>query len=96
LFWLGAIGLAVGLVLRLTPSIAKPFYVVWYFLACCVGFVVGNILVAALYYIVVTPLGLLLRAMGKLSLRKGVDKTAATYWRDAEKAVDLARYYRQY
>ena len=59
--WLGVIGLAAGIVLWLLPQIARPFYVVWYFIACCMGVVVGNLLFALFFYLVFTPLGLLLR-----------------------------------
>src|SRR5215470_14039276 len=58
---LGGIGLVVGIILWLLPQIAKPFYVVWYFLACCIGIVVGNVLFSLFFYLVFTPLGLLLR-----------------------------------
>src|ERR1022692_2557624 len=94
--WLGIVGLAVGIILWLLPQIAKPFYLVWYFLACCMGFVVGNTLFALFFYLIFTPLGLLLRLRKNPGLTKGFDKSRKTYWRDAEKAVDLKRYYRQF
>ena len=78
------------------PQIAKPFYFVWYFLACCMGFVVGNLLFALFFYLIFTPLGLLLRLRKNQGITKGFDKSRKTYWRDAEKAVDLKRYYRQF
>jgi hypothetical protein len=94
--WLGIIGLAVGIILWLLPQIAKPFYVVWYFIACCMGIVIGNVLFALFFYLVFTPLGLLLRLRRKKALTKGFDKSRKSYWRDAEKSVDLKRYYRQF
>ena len=94
--WLGGIGLAVGIILWLLPQIAKPFYVVWYFLGCCIGIVVGNVLFSLFFYLVFTPLGLLLRLRKNKAINKGFDKSAKTYWRDAEKVVDLKRYYRQF
>jgi len=94
--WLGGIGLAVGIILWLLPQIAKPFYVVWYFLGCCIGIVVGNVLFSLFFYLVVTPLGLLLRLRKNPAITKGFDKSAKTYWRDTEKIVDLKRYYRQF
>lgn len=94
--WLGVIGSVAGAVLWLLPSIARPFYVVWYFIASCIGFVVANLLLLAFYFLVITPIGLILGGLGKLTLRKGFDRDAATYWRDAEKTVDLQRYYRQF
>ena|SRR5437870_1022234 len=94
--WLGVFGLAIGIVLWLLPQIAKPFYVAWYFVACSIGIVVGNVLLSAFYFLVITPIGLAMRAAGRQPLRKGFAKDAATYWRDAEKSVDPQRYYRQF
>ncbi len=94
--WLGIAGCALGIILWLIPQIAKPVYVVWYFAACCVGIVVGNTLFALIFYLVFTPLGLVLRLRRNPAITKGFDKSRKTYWRDAEKAVDLKRYYRQF
>lgn len=94
--WLGVIGFAVGVVLWLLPQMAKPFYVAWYFLACCLGFVTGNLLFTLLFYLVFTPLGLLLQLRRNPPVTKGFDKSRKSYWRDAEKPVDLQRYYRQF
>jgi len=93
--WLGVIGLAAGIVLWLLPQIARPFYIVWYFIACCMGIVVGNLLFALFFFLVLTPLGLCLR-LRRNAFSKGFDKSRKSYWRDAEKAVDLKRYYRQF
>ena len=77
-------------------QIARPFYVVWYFLACCMGFVVGNVVFALFFYLVFTPFGLIWRASNRKAFLKGFDKSAPTYWQPAEKVVDLKRYYRQF
>ena len=94
--WLGAIGFFVGIILWLLPQIAKPFYVVWYFFACCMGIVIGNVLFALLFYLVFTPLGLCLRLRRNPPITKGFDKSRKSYWRGTEKPVDLKRYYRQF
>jgi hypothetical protein len=94
--WLGIIGLAVGVVLRLLPQIARPFYVAWYFIACCMGIVVGNIVFGLFFYLIFTPFGVLRRAASREAFTKGFDKSKPSYWRAADKAVDLKRYYRQF
>ena len=94
--WLGVVGLAAGIILWLLPQIAKPFYLVWYFIACCMGFVIGNLLFALFFYLIFTPLGLILRLRKNPGITKGFDKQRSSYWHDAEKPVDLKRYYRQF
>jgi hypothetical protein len=92
----GGGGLAVGLLLLALPQIARPFYVAWYFIACCIGTVVGNLALAIVFFVLVTGLGLLMRALGRRPVRKTFDKRAATYWQDAEHVDDPNRYYRQF
>ena len=94
--WLGVIGLAAGIILRLLPQIARPFYLAWYFIACCMGFVIGNLIFALFFYFIFTPLGLMLRLRKNQGITKGFDKSRNSYWREAEKQVDLKRYYRQF
>ena len=94
--WLAAIGAGAGAVFWLIPQIAKPFYLVWYFAACCIGIVVSNLLIAAFFYLVITPTGWLMRAIGRDPMARRFDRAAATYWRTAEKVVDPQRYFRQF
>lgn len=93
---IGGIGLAIGLVLLAVPGIARPFYVVWYGFACAIGLVVGNILLAVVFYILITGVGLAMRATGRCSISRTVDKRATTYWKDAKPANDPQSYYRQF
>ncbi len=92
----GGGGLAVGLLLLALPQIARPFYLAWYFVACCIGTVVGNLALAIVFFVLVTGLGLLMRLLGRRPVRKTFDKRAATYWQDAEQVDDPSRYYRQF
>jgi hypothetical protein len=92
----GGGGLALGLLLLALPQIARPFYVAWYFVACCVGTIVGNLALAIVFFVLVTGLGLLMRALGRRPVRKTFDKRATTYWQDAEHVDDPNRYYRQF
>ncbi len=94
--WLGVIGFAIGVILWLLPAIAKPFYLVWYFIACCMGFVIGNLLFGIFFFLIFTPIGLVMRRRGKFSKSMVFDKKSATYWQDVPKVTDLARYYRQF
>ena len=92
----GGIGFAIGLLLLVLPQIARPFYVLWYGFACAIGLVVGNILLAVVFYILITVVGIAMRVFGKGSIGKRLDKKATTYWKDARPATDPQRYYRQF
>ena len=95
-FWLGGIGGAGGAALWLLPRIAGPFYAVWHGIAACIGFVVGNSIATIVYYFVLTPVGLLVRAFGRDPLERRFEPEKESYWKDAEKVDDAERYFRQY
>jgi hypothetical protein len=92
----GGGGLALGLLLLVLPRIGRPFYVGWYFVACCIGIVVGNLALAIVFFVLVTGLGLLMRVLGRCPVRKTFDRGAATYWQEAEQVDEPNRYYRQF
>jgi hypothetical protein len=76
---LAGLGAGAGGVFWLIPQIARPFYIAWYFLACCIGIVVANLSLALLYYLIVTPTGLALRLAGRSPIRKRPDRTSRSY-----------------
>lgn len=93
---LGGIGAAAGVVFFAVPSTAKPFYIVWYALACCVGLVVSNVVLGLVFYLVVTGIGLFRRLCCKQSIRKGLDAASSTYWQTAPSAPNPERYFSQF
>ena len=94
--WLAAAGAAAGGVFGLVPQIARPFYIVWYFVACCFGIVLGNLLLGGFYYLALTPIGFCQRVFGRAAVVKNFDKHASSYWREAGPPAEPARYYKQY
>ena len=93
---LGSCGVLVGLLCFVLPRVALPFYLFWYGIACSIGIVVSNVILAAVYYIAITPVGLLLRIFGKDPMQRRIDPFAQTYWQDAEKNTPAERYFRQF
>ncbi len=93
---LGGLGAAAGVLFYAVPALAKPFYLVWYALACCIGLVVGNVLLGLIFYVLVTGIGLLKRLGGRQAIRKSPNPQADTHWVDAPPAPEPKRYYRQF
>jgi hypothetical protein len=93
---LGGIGAAAGALFYVLPGLARPFYVVWYALACCIGLVVGNVMLSLIYYLLVTGIGVGKRIVGGAGLCKAPDPRAKTYWIDAPPTPEPKRYYSQF
>lgn len=79
-----AVLIAVGLltVALLFPRVLGPLARAWLALGLGLHALVSPLVMALLYYTTVTPLGLLLRLLGKDLLRLRLDRAAPTYWID--------------
>ncbi len=93
---LAAAGVAVGLILLVVPALARPIYIGWYFMACCIGFIVANVLLSLFFFVAVTGVGVLLRIAGKSPIRKGLDRGAKSYWIEVKTVADARRYLSQF
>lgn len=60
------------------------------------GFVLSHVLIAIIYYLVVTPIALVFRAMGRDVLGKKLDPSAKTYWRDRGEPRPASSYFKLY
>lgn len=92
--WLGAGGFALGTLCWCLPRLARPIYLVWYALSGAVGLVVSNGVLALIFYLVVTPIGLILRICGRDALRRKWDRSASTYWIPSRPNTDSRDYFR--
>jgi hypothetical protein len=85
-----ALALAV-LACALRPRWFRGFYRAGMTASFHVGQVMGRVLLSAVFLLVVTPLGLLLRLTGKDLLQLRRDPGAVTYWRKARPPGPLER-----
>lgn len=65
--------------------ILRPLYIGWMAFAFVLGWINTRILLGAFFYLILTPIGLLLRLAGKDLLDLEIDRSAKTYWRKREK-----------
>jgi hypothetical protein len=61
-----------------------------------IGWVVSHVVFAAVYYLVFTPIGWLLRASGHDPMERQWDRAAMTYWKRRGEAPEAERYFRQF
>ena len=72
---------AVFLILGLINSrLLTPLNVLWFKLGMTLGAIISPIVMGIVFFIVVTPIGFILRIMGKDLLNKKYDKEKETYW----------------
>lgn len=78
---LSAFFLATGLVI---PIALSPIEWAWMKLAHVMGFVMTRVLVTLVFFLAITPTGLIFKLLGKDLLDRKIDKGADSYWIAAE------------
>ena len=83
LYFYGISGLFLILGL-IVPMALTPIEWVWMKFAKALGFVMNYVILTIVFFLVITPIGLILRLTGKDPLRLKFDNNARTYWIKAE------------
>jgi hypothetical protein len=93
-----AIASAVGVVVFLTglmaPAAVRPLYVVLMAVTLPVGWLVSRMLLLAIYFVLITPIGRVFRLFGRdhLALKR---PQVGSYWRPYRPPKDVGSYFRQ-
>ena len=90
------VGGLVGLATLLFARFGRGVFVVWMLAAEPIGWTISWIAMAVTYYVVVTPIGLLMRLLGHDPLHRQLEPQAHTYWVNRSGTTDPARYFRQF
>jgi hypothetical protein len=78
------------------PAAVKPLYLTLSVVTFPVGMVVSQLILAAIFYLVFAPAGLIGRLAGWNPMDSGFSRTAKSYWRPRTHQVPARRYFRQY
>ena len=80
------------------PRSLKAVYLAWMSLALVLGLIVSTVILTVFFYLIVTPIGLLARAVGKDFLSLRLDPGASSYWikRDTSTPKQRHEYERQF
>jgi hypothetical protein len=75
---------------------SRWLYVTLTIVALPIGFVLSQVLMALIYYLVITPIGLVFRAIGRDAMGRKLDAKCASYWHDRGPARKPSTYFRLY
>ncbi len=74
---LGAVFLGLGLA---WPGVLKPVHRVWMTIAVLMGWLMTRVILTVLFFVLITPISLLGRVLGRGFLEKSFDREASSYW----------------
>jgi Saxitoxin biosynthesis operon protein SxtJ len=89
-------GLLVALLYHALPPIRRFVYLGWMKVTYPIGWTVSHLALAAVFYLVVTPIGLIMRLFGRDPMQRRRSPKATTYWAPRASGVDTARIFRQF
>lgn len=79
------------------PTFMRLVYLGMSYAAWPIGFVVSHVILAMVYYVVLTPIGLAMRLAGRDPMNRRLDREATSYWIERPSGpVDAERYFRQF
>ena len=78
----------------MAPMILKPFYLIWMIFAVILGWVMTRVILSMLFYLILTPIGLITRLLGEdfLSLNR---VNSGSYWNNRDAVEKLKQDYRK-
>ncbi|MDD5128605.1 MAG: SxtJ family membrane protein [Candidatus Omnitrophica bacterium] len=77
------------------PGLLKPVYIVWMKLAFILGWLNTRFLLIVLFYLVLTPIGLMIKLFGIDLLERKINKDRKTYWKIKESPVGPSLAYKR-
>jgi len=61
-----------------------------------IGIIISSVVLMVIYYVVLTPIGVVLRLTGHDPMKRNFDRTAKTYWTSRQQEVETERYFKQF
>jgi hypothetical protein len=93
---LGAAALGLGLPGLVRPRLLRPVFVGWMMLTFPIGWLMSQVILLLMFGLVITPIGLCFKAIGRDALGLRRTGPVTSYWRPKPMPVDVRRYFRQY
>ena len=91
-----AFGLITFIISKISLKLTKMIYLGMILLTMPIGWVVSFILMAAVYFLMLAPLGLIFRLIGRDPLYRRFDPTAESYWMSRRPPKGLEQYFHQF
>lgn len=89
-------GAVIGITGLARPDWVRYVYVAWMVAFSPIAFVVSNLIVAVVFYLVVAPIGFAMKLVRRDALHLELRDETTSYWQEKQMPKDPRRYFRQY
>lgn len=86
--WPAGIGAPLVVLGAVVPSILRPVYFAWMSMAVVLGFVMTRVILTLFFFLVLTPVGLFFKLIGRDALHRKIDRSGTTYWIDKKYDIE--------
>lgn len=93
---LGIVGVLSGILAVAAPIALKPLFLGLSLIGAPIGFVVSHLVLTIIYYLVITPIALVFKLIGRDALHRKLDPAADSYWIPRAEPRDVKRYFKQF
>ena len=90
-----ALAIAAGVIGLVRPPAVRPLFVGLVLATFPIGWLVARLLLAVNFYCVLSPLGILLRLLGRDPLGRRLDPSRQSYWTAQPAPAGIRSYFRQ-
>ena len=90
------IGTLSALLSLIYPKANRSLFVGLSVVAFPIGFVVSYVIMGILFFLIITPIGLVMRTLGQDPLAKRFSKEASSYWSQCRPARPSSAYFKQF
>jgi len=80
LLFLSLSGLVLMLVSLMFSKLLRPLYIIWMSIAAVLGFIMSRIILSLIFYLVFSPVGIILRIFRKDLLDRKIEPDKESYW----------------
>ncbi len=81
------IGVSLILLGFFIPKILKPLYIIWMTFATILGWIMTRVILTILFYLIVTPIGLVARMFGTKFLDLSWHNNVSSHWNKRDKSI---------
>lgn len=93
---LWGIGVLSAFFSTVAPEANRPLFVALQVVAFPIGWVLSHVVLAVVFFGILTPVGLVFRLIGRDPLAKRFDSNERSYWVDLPEVSDKKDYFRQF
>jgi hypothetical protein len=94
--WFLGSGLVLFGMSYLSYPLMKPIHMGWMVFALWWGWIMTRVVLSVFFFVVLTPIGLVLRLLGKDLIDKKVERGVPSYWKEKTRPLDSRSMERQF